>query len=253
MKILLCILMFISLLYSQQDLPNKINDNIVFAIGANHLSLNETKKIVKILRDSSNKKLKKLLDDGLDPNSALAYKFPIRILHAAVYSENIGAVKLLINYGANPNVLAIKGFIHTPLTSAIIKNNLRITKYLLEHNASLNIEEEMNFECKGSYVEPPFFYAKTKEMIELLVSNGAKIKQQTRNGETILDNIDDLTLKSWLIKKYNLPTKYFKCGTQFINMEKIIKVTHTNDGYKEYDANDNLVYEVKNGKTVFQK
>ena len=89
-------------------------------------------------------------------------------------------------------------------------------------------------------------------MAKFLIENGAQIDQKDLAGRTILDGdfvSKDSNLKAWLISEYNLPTKYFRCSVDVLNLSpiryKVVKVVHTNNGYKEFDADDNLVYEFK--------
>jgi hypothetical protein len=246
-KLLLVILLFQSL-YAK-GLPNLYLIQTKTKMGEKKIH----RGMYQYIYSHNNEKLKKILEKGSNLNNILPIKLAYTPLYYAVHRGNIDTVKLLLQYGANIDFISPPNdegkYATTAISAAIANNNISLTKFLLDNNASVNIEQT-NFKqliCnKKEVIIPPLFYTYTKEMLELLISKGGNIYQQNTYGETILDwYIGATKIKSWIIDKYKLPTTYYKCSSKF---RKIVKVVHTEDGFKEYDINGTVIYEYNMSK-----
>ena len=211
---------------------------------------NNMKQMYKALKNFNNKKLEKLLQSGVNPNAMINFKHPYSLLHFATGYKggNPVAVKLLINYGANVDILGddSAGF-DTPINNAIRNNNMEIVKLLVEANATLNLEGHYFEELICNHtkiVHPPIFSAESKEMVQYLISQGANIKEQDNFGHTMLDYVDDVKFKLWLLETYKLKTDYFIC------YDGVTIIKHTIEGYKYFDSNGTLLSEWKAGQHI---
>ena len=120
-----------------------------------------------------------LLDKGVDINSKTEYYFQLTPISGAVSKNKEKMVKFLISKGADVNAkyeseikvgsAADMGVM--PLHVAGIFNSVKAAKVLLENGADVN--------GKDNYGTTPLNYAKTKEMVKLLVSNGADINKDS--------------------------------------------------------------------------
>lgn len=222
----------------------------------------EYSDIRKVIIANNVKEMKKRLINGTNPSSYFQSKFPTTLLDFAITTGKVEIADLLLKYGANPNLLSIDRAyspVHPIITIPIRDNNIKKVQELLNYGAYLNINndyKENNLFCGGNVnkriVEPPLFALKTKKMVKFLLENGAKINQKDLSGRTILDGYfvsKDTDLKNWLINEYKLDTTYFRCSIDITNLSpiryKIVKVIHSANGYKEFDANDKLIYEYK--------
>lgn len=236
------------------SLPVSINKSALWHDKSIIWEEKDTKKIYNFIKDFKNQDLKNLLENGKNANSYFYFKSPYNFLYLASSVNNTEAVKLLFQYGANPNLPSIpteEGYAVLPISSFIQNNDYKMINTFLQYNASLNVKQTRYEKINCSVVRdrtilPPIFYSKTKEMIEFLVSKGAKIDQKSADGKTILDFIHDTKLKAWIINTYKLQTSYFRCTVGHPVHLKIIKIIHTEDGYKQYDADNSLINEVKN-------
>jgi ankyrin repeat protein len=213
----------------------------------------EAQKIYEIIRTFKNKELETMLEKGINANSYFRFKHDYTFLHHAFKSKNYEAVKLLIKYKANPNSLTLPyQTILSPISYAISDENIELINLLIDNRAYLNMKKN-NYDtllCKESkIIQPPLFQVKSKKILDFLISKGANPKVKSANGHTLLDLYfvnTNVKIKRWLIDTYKLPTKYFRCGMPFTsNYTNIIKVIHTENGYKEFDSNDKLIYEYK--------
>ncbi|MCP4970665.1 MAG: hypothetical protein GY932_08755 [Arcobacter sp.] len=220
------------------------------------LNEKESEELRYIISSLNNEKLEKYLKSGVNPNSFIYGKFNFSLLQFAASNQNIEGLKLLFKYGADANIISPNYFIPLVLSEILtyqfsdFSNEINI---LIENGANLNLKTEsyQKIICNSSsIIRAPITYARTKKMIEFLVSKGAEIEQKSADGRTILDyiSISKPKIKPWLIDNYNLPKVYFKCGSK--RTKQIIKVIHTKNGYKEFDENDILVYEFKDGKKL---
>ena len=91
-------------------------------------------------------------------------------LFSAASSGNIELFKLLLNNGVDAKSVNTQG--NTILFSAASGNSLEIVK--------LSIEKGANPRLKNKYEESPLAFAKTKEIAELLIKNGADINAQKK-------------------------------------------------------------------------
>lgn len=233
------------------------------------LSIREDKQFLKLLKSNNTKEIKKFLTQFKGKNLYRPLKLPITYLsQLSSKVQNIKNIKILLENGSNPDATSISGwkYPYTSIIPAIGNNDFKTIQLLLDYNASLNYtNKKLPINCGSFAPHIPIFEAKTKKMVNFLIEKGADIKRYDSKGYTILDYSDlksynskyyteyDSSLKSWLIDNYNLPTKYFRCGTKYPFNKNIIKVIHSDNGYKEFNENDTLVYEVLNGKQIFPK
>jgi hypothetical protein len=214
----------------------------------NYPSKKTIKEIQVAIKNFNNKKLEKMLQKGLSPNIYAPLKHSFTMLQFASSLQNIKAVTLLLKYGANPNILRdYESRYLMPIVYFL--NDPNMLKLFLKHGASLNITQPYYpiIDCNNvdKLIEPPLFYTNTRESIKFLVLHGGNIYQRNIRGETILDTYTikmnkDRNYKGWLMENYKLPKTYLRCSNE---VNKIIKVVHTSNGYSEYDINETMVYE----------
>jgi len=249
-KILLCIYLLNYFVYGGELPFIKASDYMHNNLKPDqYMSIEKGKKVMKAIKNKDIKALEKMLKNGLNPDSYFPYKHSFTLLQFAYSNKNIEIVKLLLKYGANPNILKEDDSRYVLATrQPIATNNFEMLNLFLKHGASINTEQPyrqiINCDTYNS-ITPPLFNANTKKMIKFLVSKGGNIYQKTARSETILDSYTfmkkkSIDFKKWLINKYKLPTTYFKCSDE---INAIIKVVHTKEGFKEYDVNGTMVYE----------
>lgn len=88
--------------------------------------------------DGSLKKVKKLLDEGVDVN--IPDKKGWRPLHDAAMEGYVEIVKYLLSNGADPNVQDDE-YRYTPLHDAVRMNHLEVVRLLLKSGANLSIKD----------------------------------------------------------------------------------------------------------------
>ena len=112
----------------------------------------------------SPEELRRLLEDGLDPNIRNQYGESALMIASIKGSED--TVRLLLEYNANPNI--VNEFYETPLLHASIYGYPDIVETLLEYNADPNIYDDLKY--------TPLMRAITRrfgEIVRLLLDNGA--------------------------------------------------------------------------------
>lgn len=168
-----------------------------------------TEKIHKAVVDGNYKKVKKLLDAGVNPNT----NSHNTILNDAIARNDLALVKLLLRYNANVNMVC-PGCKNTPLWTALWVNNDSIAAHLLAHGANsaipdltnqiplhravINGNEKMiqillldsyeNAETIDDDHKKPIDYAKTPSIIELFKKQILFLKQIEQNPNTALLN-----------------------------------------------------------------
>jgi ankyrin repeat protein len=93
----------------------------------------------RAIDEGETKELRRLLDDGLDPNSAWA---SATLLHSAAGNNRLDAVTLLLDRGAKIDAMK---YIGTPLHDAAYAGNAKIAAYLISRGANPNIVESRNY------------------------------------------------------------------------------------------------------------
>jgi ankyrin repeat protein len=109
---------------------------------------------------------KLLLERGANPCGHSPSETGTSPLLAAVYSQNLELVKLLINH--NAHVDTVSSSLFTPLHMACLLRNFGIVQILVDHRASVN--------CKAEDGETPLMCAVTSgavDIVELLLRRGA--------------------------------------------------------------------------------
>jgi uncharacterized protein len=116
----------------------------------------------------------KLLSDFSDKNEKnfLGYS----LMHICVFEKNLDALDALIQSGGNIYIRDELG--RGLLSHAVELNEKRIIIYLLNNNYKCNIKDESG--------ATPLYYAKTVDIVKLLIERGASINVIDVFGETIL-------------------------------------------------------------------
>lgn len=153
---------------------------------------------------------KEELDNGEKKKLENAYKrYPINV--AARYG-NLEIVKLLLSYNADVNICEEGG--NTPLISAAQNNHLDVVKELLNHQAKVNTKNDNDTNALGMAIinnnleivyellqskadieiktqgYTPLMLAgafDNKDIMDLLIQNGANINAKTESGQTALE------------------------------------------------------------------
>jgi len=104
----------------------------------------------------------------------------MRLLHEAVYEDDLDMVQLLLEHNANSNISDIEGI--TPVMLASQNGQIEILKLLLEHNANINTTcfTEKYF---------PLYYAVSEnhlDVVNFLLDNNVNIDQTVHDGTTVL-------------------------------------------------------------------
>ena len=93
----------------------------------------------RALYEGETKELRRLLDNGLDPNAAWA---SATLLHAAAEYNRLDAVTLLLDRGAKIDTMIGLG---TPLHDAAYAGRTKIAAYLISRGANPNVVESRNY------------------------------------------------------------------------------------------------------------
>ena len=122
--------------------------------------------------------LRRLLEDGLDPNIRNQYDESALMIASIKGSED--TVRLLLEYNANPNI--VNEFYETPLLHASIYGYPDIVETLLEYNADPNIYDDVKYTPLMRAITHRF-----AEIVRLLLDNGADPFIINVRGDTALD------------------------------------------------------------------
>ena len=129
---------------------------------------------MKALREavcnSNLKQVQTLLKSGIDVNDI---KQDSKLLHAAVYEDNIKIMELLIRYQADVNLLNKGG--HAPLHSV---RSVDVAQKLIASNANVNAENQ--------YKLTPLHSVLTAAIAQKLIEHNADVNAQSVKGNTPL-------------------------------------------------------------------
>ena len=126
----------------------------------------------------SPEELRRLLEDGLDPNIKNELDESALMIASIRGYEDI--VRLFLEYNADPNI--VNEFDETPLSQASIYGYVDVVETLLEYNADPNIYDDVKY--------TPLMRAITRrfgEIVRLLLDNGANPFIINVRGDTALD------------------------------------------------------------------
>lgn len=161
------------------------------------------------------KKVSSFLKAGVDPN--LVNEYSSTPLNSAISNGDLKIVSLLVKHGAK---VSTKGkFI--PLIQASGIGHLEITSFLIKHGEDVNIQAGDGYTplysgvLSASILESDFMRkefqnkgikVKTKEVVSLLLKNGANVNIKNKDGYTPLHWAHSVEVASLLLK-------YGKYGT----------------------------------------
>jgi ankyrin repeat protein len=146
--------------------------------------MEDIKNTIKItilgnIRNGNLEGMKKLLNDGLNPNDMIDNT---SLLHHATLKKNGNIAKLLIEKGANVNAVSRDG--DNPLNGAILSGNIEIVELLIKAGANVNA---VNATSVNGYT--PLYRAISEEnnnIAKLLIEKGANVNVASANGYTPL-------------------------------------------------------------------
>jgi bla regulator protein BlaR1 len=171
-------------------------------VNANTVDHESNDKIVRVLSEGNLQKIEKFFDNNLDINHNIDGDGTPLII--AVKNRNITLVKYLLDRGANINKESIKD--GNPIIAAALSNNIDMVKYLYQHGADIDAIVEFDETAlisasragyfkvvkflveqgadvnltveakvlKGTELRSPLNGAKTSEIREFLINNGAR-------------------------------------------------------------------------------
>jgi hypothetical protein len=122
--------------------------------------------------------LRRLLEDGLDPN--IRDELDESALTIASIRGYEDIVRLFLEYNADPNI--VNEFYETPLSQASIYGHVDTVKTLLEYNADPNIYDDVKYTPLMRAISHRFV-----EIVRLLLDNGADPFFINIRGDTALD------------------------------------------------------------------
>jgi hypothetical protein len=155
-------------LAARRDVTNKCFDGVTDARAIEELEFGGSLDIVRLL-----------IANGADVN-AVYVDTGLTGLHAAVFSENIEVIKLVLDAGADPNIPDNEDT--SPLKFSVEQGSFEMAKLLLEYGAERTINEAGGF-CGCTALA----LAASKldiAMIELLLKNGADPDTRDADGQT---------------------------------------------------------------------
>lgn len=106
-------------------------------------------------------------------------------LHAAMFSENIEVIELILDAGANPNALSDED--RSPLRFAVERDALDMAALFLRHGAVATIDNSGGF-CGETALGMAARKANLA-MIQLLVGAGASVAAKDSDGRTALEHL----------------------------------------------------------------
>ena len=183
-------------------------------------------------------KLKKLLEEGINPNCDNGYDTP---LFKAIKINNLEVIRILLIYKANPNILCYDkdGFESMLFYVCRLNNNYsyNICKLLLEYGANPNLGRfyynlPSSIKVSSDYSCTPLshlcFYTFSTNVIKLLIDNGAKITSDELCKSVILNNYN--TVKLLLDKGADPYERYngSKNAFDYANNDKMINILNNN-------------------------
>ncbi len=168
----------------------------------------DKKELILSIENSHNEKILQLIKNGCDLK-IIADENNLDMLNVAVYTDNIQAVKMLLDHGFSVNTINDFGNLSiswcislemakylvangidinfkdkdglTPLHDLIISGRLEIAKYIVEKGSKINAQDNFGF--------TPLLFAISSEppnFINFLIENGADINVRTNDKTTAL-------------------------------------------------------------------
>ncbi|MBR5888212.1 MAG: ankyrin repeat domain-containing protein [Akkermansia sp.] len=104
-----------------------------------HTQAITTEDIKQILTKGSAEALKKLITNGIDPNTRVDNEIPLLVM--AAYTKRLEMVYTLLESGANPNAAQAPGI--TALSVAAATNNTHMLDLLIKHGANINHQADL--------------------------------------------------------------------------------------------------------------
>jgi ankyrin repeat protein len=123
--------------------------------------------------------LKLLIEYGVDINAVGSYSDKT-LLSEAVKNNNLDAVKLLLEHGADVNIKYYGG--ETALRMAIWGNNVTVVKLLLEHGADINEKDS-----DGGTMLHKAIYEENVGVVKLLIDSKADVNAQSPKKDAPLN------------------------------------------------------------------
>ncbi|EPS35380.1 hypothetical protein H072_11227 [Dactylellina haptotyla CBS 200.50] len=152
----------------------------------------------KIIRQGDIALLKLFLDYGLDPNQKSMFGNPLLLtafwdLGGTGESLDANWVRLLLERGANVN--AVGRLDITALHRCVMLDKIDIAKLLLDNGASVSMMAQ-------STGLRPIHHVRSPNMLKLLLSYGANMEEEDREGRNIAHRVvDSPTMIQFLIEK----------------------------------------------------
>jgi hypothetical protein len=166
-----------------------------------------TTPLAKAVHSNQIEKIKKLLENGANPNESFTYE--PELIYFAVKNNNIKVTKLLIKYGAEVNRYDyLSG---TPLHLAVTNNNIEIINLLLKNNALVNVKTKYHekkrpaFTTRKDFGKTPLHIAvqnNNEQITKLLLEHGANPNIKDNSEKTPFDYAKGDNIIS-LLKNYN--------------------------------------------------
>ena len=163
--------------------------------------------LFKAVRSNQIEKIKKLLENGANPNEQ--YTYHPELIYSAVRNNNIEVAKLLIKHGAKVN--RFNYFDGTPLHVAVTNNNIDIVNLLLKNNAPVNSKTRYHDKKRPAltrrkdFGKTPLHIAvknNNYEITKVLLENGANPSLKDKSDKTSFDYANGGNITS-LLENYN--------------------------------------------------
>lgn len=182
---------------------------------------------------NENKKLKKLLDNNLDPNITGIYGETL--LSLAASNGNIEIIDTLLDAGADINKPNKNDSSYTPLTLSL-NGKINVLKHLIKKGA--------NIECKDAINRTPIFHAAIHgnyEAANVLIESGAKLNIKTadnnwtplhfvchRYGEwkklRLRNTDEEFNINEFILSKQNINSLTNDIDKKLVNQYNITKL-----------------------------